>query len=335
MCWTRCWHGGRRGGWRWRWPAASYDVVVGDGLLARAGALLAPVLPQKRAFVVTDETVARAAPAGAARRPRRDRLRRHADHRAGGRDQQAARPVRATLTDRLLDAGVERRTAVIALGGGVVGDLAGFVAATTLRGLPFVQVPTTLLAQVDSSVGGKTGINTRARQEPARRVPPAAHGDRRHRDAGHPAAARTARRLCRDRQGRADRRRRVLRLVRGATAAALLAGDRGGAGGGGAARLRLQGAGGRRRRARGAAERRPRAAQSRPHLRPRAGGGTRLRHHPARRGGGGRASGWRSGCRRGSACARRRRRSGWWRISTRRACRRSWRSSTGGCRPSG
>ena len=60
-----------------------------------------------------------------------------------------------------LDFGVERRTAVIALGGGVVGDLAGFAAATTLRGLPFVQIPTTLLAQVDSSVGGKTGINTR------------------------------------------------------------------------------------------------------------------------------------------------------------------------------
>jgi shikimate kinase/3-dehydroquinate synthase len=64
------------------------------------------------------------------------------------------------VTDSLLEAGVERRTAVIALGGGVVGDLAGFAAATTLRGLPFVQVPTTLLAQVDSSIGGKTGINT-------------------------------------------------------------------------------------------------------------------------------------------------------------------------------
>ena len=56
---------------------------------------------------------------------------------------------------------MERRTAVIALGGGVVGDLAGFAAATTLRGLPFIQIPTTLLSQVDSSVGGKTGVNTR------------------------------------------------------------------------------------------------------------------------------------------------------------------------------
>ena len=64
------------------------------------------------------------------------------------------------IVDGLLEAGVERRTAVIALGGGVVGDLAGFAAATMLRGLPFVQIPTTLLAQVDSSVGGKTGINT-------------------------------------------------------------------------------------------------------------------------------------------------------------------------------
>ena len=64
------------------------------------------------------------------------------------------------LVTGLLDLGVERRTTVIALGGGVVGDLAGFAAAVTLRGLPFVQVPTTLLSQVDSSVGGKTGINT-------------------------------------------------------------------------------------------------------------------------------------------------------------------------------
>ena len=137
-----------------------YDVVVGDNLLARAGALLAPVLPQKRVVVVTDPTVAAlhlatlldglaatgfatqriVVPAGEASK----RL-----------------EVFGDLVDQLLDAGVERRTAVIALGGGVVGDLAGFAAAATLRGLPFVQAPTTLLAQVDSSVGGKTGINTR------------------------------------------------------------------------------------------------------------------------------------------------------------------------------
>ncbi len=139
--------------------AASYDVVVGDNLLARAGALLAPVLPQKRAVVVYDRAV-------------------EATHLptllAGLADTgfvvgQVAVPSGETskslarfgeVTDALLGEGVERRTAVIALGGGVIGDLAGFAAAATLRGLPFVQVPTTLLAQVDSSVGGKTGINT-------------------------------------------------------------------------------------------------------------------------------------------------------------------------------
>jgi shikimate kinase/3-dehydroquinate synthase len=65
------------------------------------------------------------------------------------------------LVEGILDARPDRRMAVIALGGGVVGDLAGYAAASVLRGLPFVQCPTTLLAQVDSSVGGKTGINTR------------------------------------------------------------------------------------------------------------------------------------------------------------------------------
>ena len=141
-------------------PSAQYDVVVGENLLARAGALLAPVLPQKRAFVVTDESVAPlhlpALLAGLAE--------------TGFDATPLTVPAGETtkrlemfehLTDALLEAGVERRTAVIALGGGVVGDLAGFVAASTLRGLPFVQVPTTLLSQVDSSVGGKTGINTR------------------------------------------------------------------------------------------------------------------------------------------------------------------------------
>jgi 3-dehydroquinate synthase len=66
------------------------------------------------------------------------------------------------LTDELLDAGFGRDSAIIALGGGVVGDLAGFVAATFMRGIPFVQIPTTLLAMIDASIGGKTGVDTRA-----------------------------------------------------------------------------------------------------------------------------------------------------------------------------
>ena len=142
------------------WTAgARYDVVIGDGLIARAGALLAPVLPQPRAIVVTDAAVAALhldallaslARAGIAADP---------IVVAAGEASKSLHTY-GQVVDGLLARGAERRTAVIALGGGVVGDLAGFAAATTLRGLPFVQVPTTLLAQVDSSVGGKTGINT-------------------------------------------------------------------------------------------------------------------------------------------------------------------------------
>jgi shikimate kinase/3-dehydroquinate synthase len=139
--------------------STSYDVVIGEGLLARAGALLAPHLPQKRAVIVTDRVVADLhLPALL------DGLRQTAIDASAiiVREGEASKNLDTYLdvVDQLLQAGVERRTAVIALGGGVVGDLAGFAAATTLRGLPFVQVPTTLLSQVDSSVGGKTGVNT-------------------------------------------------------------------------------------------------------------------------------------------------------------------------------
>ena len=140
-------------------PSTTYDVVIGEKLLARAGALLAPRLEQKRAVVVTDASVA------ALHLPT---LLRGLEATGFATSQIVVPAGEATknlqtyldVVDQLLAARVERRTAVVALGGGVVGDLAGFAAATTLRGLPFVQVPTTLLSQVDSSVGGKTGVNT-------------------------------------------------------------------------------------------------------------------------------------------------------------------------------
>ena len=119
----------------------------------------------------------------------------------------------------MLAARLERGDVVIALGGGVIGDLAGFAAGIVRRGMRFVQIPTSLLAQVDSSVGGKTGINTRAGQEPRRRLPPAATGARRHRRARHAARARIPRRLCRGREIRADRPAGLLRLAGGATGA--------------------------------------------------------------------------------------------------------------------
>ena len=139
--------------------SSSYDVVIGEDLLARAGALLAPRLEQKRVVVVTDETVAGL---------HLPTLLRGLGETAVSTSQivvpagEASKNLATwqSVVDQLLEARVERRTTVIALGGGVVGDLAGFAAATTLRGLPFVQIPTTLLSQVDSSVGGKTAVNT-------------------------------------------------------------------------------------------------------------------------------------------------------------------------------
>jgi 3-dehydroquinate synthase len=140
--------------------ARSYDIVVGRRLLAEEGTLIASVVRQKRVVVVTDEHVAalhlerfRAglAAAGVAAEtivlPPGEETKDFAHF--------------AQLCEDVLSLGIERATPIVALGGGVVGDLAGFAAATLLRGLDFVQVPTTLLAQVDSAVGGKTAIDTR------------------------------------------------------------------------------------------------------------------------------------------------------------------------------
>jgi 3-dehydroquinate synthase len=144
----------------------SYEIVIAETGLAGFGAALGgwlarrkmPAKPGQLAVVVTDDNV-------------RDR---HADAVARSLRQSGWDPRVVSLTpgeqtksqefagqlyDRLVESQADRRTIVVAVGGGVIGDLAGFVAATYARGIPFVQVPTTLLAQVDSSVGGKVGIN--------------------------------------------------------------------------------------------------------------------------------------------------------------------------------
>ncbi|SNY53088.1 3-dehydroquinate synthase [Pseudooceanicola antarcticus] len=139
--------------------ARGYDIVIGPGLLAEAGAHVAPLLRRKRVAVLTDETVA-------------------ALHLEALRDGLAAEgiemvslalpageatkswPQFSRAVEWLLEQKIERSDVVVALGGGVIGDLAGFAAAVLRRGVRFVQIPTSLLAQVDSSVGGKTGINS-------------------------------------------------------------------------------------------------------------------------------------------------------------------------------
>jgi len=137
-----------------------YNVLIGANLLTRAGALMTSSIPQKRCCIITDETVAGL---------HLPVLEQSLSDAGISYDTIIVRPGEASkgfetwtsLVEELLARKVDRHTAVVALGGGVVGDLAGFAAAVTLRGLPFVQIPTTLLAQVDSSVGGKTGINSR------------------------------------------------------------------------------------------------------------------------------------------------------------------------------
>jgi 3-dehydroquinate synthase len=137
---------------------AAYDVVVGRGLLSQAGARIAP-LARGRTVIVTDETVAAlhgpALQASLAEAGVRSEIIAVPPGEASKSFAELER-----LMDRLLAAGLDRKDVVVALGGGVVGDLAGLAAALYMRGIDFVQVPTTLLAQVDSSVGGKTAIDT-------------------------------------------------------------------------------------------------------------------------------------------------------------------------------
>ena len=138
----------------------AYDILIGRGVLASLGREIAKLKPGAKAAIVTDETVARL-------------------HLASARASLAEADIAATdiivppgeaskqfetferVCEALIAARIERNDVVIALGGGVVGDLAGFAAAVVRRGVDYVQVPTTLLAQVDSSVGGKTAIDSK------------------------------------------------------------------------------------------------------------------------------------------------------------------------------
>ncbi len=140
-------------------PGREYEIFVGPGMLGQAGRLIAPLLRRKRVAVVTDAHVAALhlpaleAALGAAGIAVEALVLPPGEGTKGWAEL-------ARTVEWLLAAKVERNDLVLALGGGVIGDLVGFAAAILRRGVRFVQVPTTLLAQVDSSVGGKTGINT-------------------------------------------------------------------------------------------------------------------------------------------------------------------------------
>ncbi|QNT79562.1 3-dehydroquinate synthase [Entomobacter blattae] len=139
--------------------AHEYPILIGQNLLEQAANLLPESILGKKVFIVSDENVAHH------HLPLLENSLKNkgVDYEVfrippGEHSKSFSRY--ESLTTAILEKGVERRTALIALGGGVVGDLAGFCAATLMRGIPFIQIPTTLLSQVDSSVGGKTGINT-------------------------------------------------------------------------------------------------------------------------------------------------------------------------------
>lgn len=138
----------------------SYTVHVGPGLLVTAGQFVRNVAPAKKALVLTDANVAKTA------LPSLQSSLAAAGYAvvvatvSPGENSKTLEGL-SPVFDAFLSAGIDRRTPVIALGGGIVGDMAGFVAASILRGVPFVQIPTTLLAMVDASVGGKTGVNHR------------------------------------------------------------------------------------------------------------------------------------------------------------------------------
>ena len=136
----------------------SYPIHIGSGLLQRTAELLLPHLPGKRTVIVTNTTVAPLYLDRLQSNLERQGVRCSSIVLADGEQYKNADSINAIYNELLLSHS-ERGTPLIALGGGVIGDMAGFAAATYLRGVPFIQIPTTLLAQVDSSVGGKTGIN--------------------------------------------------------------------------------------------------------------------------------------------------------------------------------
>ncbi|AEI37528.1 MAG: 3-dehydroquinate synthase [Zymomonas mobilis subsp. pomaceae] len=139
----------------------SYKIDIGAGLFQSAGSILQPYTRQNRLVVITDENVARC------QLPELEKALNNADITVDAIILPAGESTKswhhlAELCDQLIRRGIERRDAIVALGGGVIGDLVGFAAAILKRGCRFIQIPTSLLAQVDSSVGGKTAINCEA-----------------------------------------------------------------------------------------------------------------------------------------------------------------------------
>lgn len=138
----------------------SYDILIGPGLMARAGGEITSRIKGRRAAIVTDENVGGRYLDGLMDSLQTDGIEAVSVTLPAGEKTKSFESL-TNVCDVLLEARIERNDTVIALGGGVIGDLTGFAAGIVRRGVRFVQIPTSLLSQVDSSVGGKTGINAR------------------------------------------------------------------------------------------------------------------------------------------------------------------------------
>ncbi|MDH5188017.1 MAG: 3-dehydroquinate synthase [Rhodospirillaceae bacterium] len=138
----------------------SYDILLGSGLLSHGADYIKPLLQSPRVVVITDTNVAPHHLAPLMASLKNANIDATSLTLPAGEESKGFAMLQE-LIESLLELKIERTTTLIALGGGVIGDLVGFAAAITLRGVPFIQIPTTLLSQVDSSVGGKTGINSR------------------------------------------------------------------------------------------------------------------------------------------------------------------------------
>ena len=136
----------------------SYPVHLGNGIMESMGSIMSRYLPERPVLLVSDRNVSIRYAEKCLQSLRRGGFKPYLEVLEGG-ERGKTLETAANLYTKALEAGLDRHSAVVALGGGVTGDLAGFVAATYLRGLPYVQVPTTLLSMVDSSVGGKVAVN--------------------------------------------------------------------------------------------------------------------------------------------------------------------------------
>lgn len=136
----------------------SYNILIGNGLIGQVGKHIESILPAKKVFIVTDDNVAPLYLKQLQESLDNSGIK-HAHYILPHGEQSKSFASLENLLNKIFEQKPDRKTTLIALGGGVVGDLTGFAASIVLRGINFIQIPTTLLAQVDSSVGGKTGIN--------------------------------------------------------------------------------------------------------------------------------------------------------------------------------